>query len=50
MGGMAKLMKTGLVDSLFGGGSAGIQDVQFRPKKTADAADAVSPGEPASIP
>jgi len=50
MGGMAKMMKAGLVDFLFGGGSAGIQNVQLRPKKTADASDAVSPGEPASIP
>ena len=49
MGGMAKMIKAGLVDFLFGSGSASIQNVQFRPKKTADASDAVSPGEPASI-
>jgi hypothetical protein len=50
MGGMAKMMKAGLVVFLFGCGSPCIQNVQFRPKKTADASDAVSPGEPASIP
>jgi hypothetical protein len=46
---MAEMMKATLVNLFFGAGVAGVENVELRPKKATDAADAVSPSEAASI-
>jgi hypothetical protein len=46
---MAEMMKATLVNLFFGAGVAGIENVELRPKKATDAADAVSPSEAAAI-
>lgn len=48
-GGVGQVMQTGLVDFFLGAEMAGIDDIQFGPKKASDTADAVSPGESAAV-
>ena len=47
---MFEVVKAAVVDVLFGTSVSCIENVEFRPKKAADAADAVTPGEAASVP
>jgi len=49
VGGMVKVVKAPLVNLLFGAGVTGVENVELRPEKAADAADAVSPSEAAAI-
>ena len=46
---MAEMMKATLVNLLFSAGVAGVENVELRPEKATDAADAVSPSEAAAI-
>ena len=49
MGGVAKMLKTAVVDIFFALGVALVENIELGPKKAADTADTVSPGESASV-
>lgn len=48
-GGMPEVMEATLVNLLLGACIPGVQNIEFRPEKAADATNAVSPGEAATI-
>ena len=49
MSGVAKMLKTAVVDVFFALGVALVENIELGPKKAADTADTVSPGESASV-
>jgi hypothetical protein len=49
VGGVFEVVKAAVVDIFFGANVSSIEHVEFRPKKAADTANAITPGETAAV-